>query len=94
MAVVDLSAFASVEPNLDAGLGLDLVQISWQGIVNVFAHVFGDVAAEAFVVQLVSKPSVDTKLAFQPMCDNSPNLHFVALGLEILDQINCGVAIS
>lgn len=86
MAVVDVSAFASVESNMDAGLGLDLVQISWQGIVNVFAHVFGDVAAEASAIQRVGKAGIHAKFTFQPMRHDASNLYLVAVGLKVLDQ--------
>lgn len=86
MAVVDLSTFASVEPNLDAGLGLDLVQIAGQGIVNVFAHVFGDVAAEASAIQRVGKAGVHAKFTFQSMRHDASHLYVVAVGLKVLDQ--------
>lgn len=94
MAVVDLSAFASVESNLDAGLGLDLVQISGKGIVNVFAYVFGDVPTEASAIQRVGKAGIHAKFTFQAMRHDTSNLYVVAVGLKVLDQVDRTITIA
>ena len=68
----------------------DFVELIRQLLVDVVADFAGDVAAVAFIHQLLGESLVNTQFAFDSVRGDGPHFHVIALGLQVFDDIGPG----
>ncbi|KPL49267.1 hypothetical protein XAXN_08570 [Xanthomonas axonopodis] len=93
-AVVNLGTLAVEDTDGCRGLRVHGIQADRQLGVDGLARTFGDVAAVAFLIQLLRESEIDTMLAFQLVRGHRTHLDVVAARLQILDQFRAPLAIA
>ncbi len=58
--VIQLATFAAVQPDLDAGLCVNLVEIAWERLIDMLAHTIRNITTETLSIKLITKATIYT----------------------------------